>query len=116
MGVYLADVQGSSLYSKVAHGVLYTREQQERTVRRHRTDTIAEGIGLDRLTANFMKGLPEHNGGALGLTQPLEFLTRKLWRWHTIYWHMKVCLLAVQQRSTAWELARSRRGLAKRIQ
>lgn len=61
--VYLADVPGSSLYSKVASGVLYANEQAERTVRRHRTDTIAEGIGLDRLTANFARGLCEHNGG-----------------------------------------------------
>lgn len=61
--VWLADVPGSSLYGKVAHGVLYAAEQAERTVRRHRTDTIAEGIGLDRLTKNFCRGLSEHNGG-----------------------------------------------------
>eukprot|EP00971_Amphidinium_carterae_P336265 6472524-Amphidinium_carterae.1 len=67
IGVYLADVPGSSLLRKVTHGVLYAPEQQERTVRRHRTDTIAEGIGLDRLTANFAKGLAEHNpcGGCI---------------------------------------------------
>jgi len=65
--VFLADVQGSSLYNKVARGVLYTEEQSERTVRRHRTDTIAEGIGLDRLTMNFARGLPEHNGGIPGI-------------------------------------------------
>jgi len=61
--VCLADVPGSSLYNKVAHGVLFAAEQTERSIRRHRTDTIAEGIGIDRLTANFGRGLPTHNGG-----------------------------------------------------
>jgi len=65
--VYLADVQGSSLFNKVARGVLYAPEQAEQTVRRHRNDTIAEGIGIDRLTANFAAGLPEHNGGLPGI-------------------------------------------------
>lgn len=61
--VCLADVQGSSLYSKVNCGVLFAAEQAERTVRRHRRDTIAEGIGIDRLTGNMALGLSEHNGG-----------------------------------------------------
>jgi len=65
--VVLADVQGSSLYHKIEHGVLYTSEQAERTVRRHRADTIAEGIGIDRLTANLAEGLPAHNGGMPGV-------------------------------------------------
>ena len=60
--IVLADVQGSSLYYKVAKGVLYAPEQEERSIRRHRQDTIAEGIGNDRLTANFAMGLQEHTG------------------------------------------------------
>merc|ERR1711972_987874 len=63
VSIYLADVQGSSLYSKVNNGVLYVAEQAERSIRRHRQDTIAEGIGIDRLTGNFALGLQEHNGG-----------------------------------------------------
>ena len=51
--VFLVDPPGSSLYNKVKHGVCYASQQRERGVRRHRYDTIAEGIGLDRLTANF---------------------------------------------------------------
>lgn len=70
--VILADVQGSSLYNKVARGVLYASEQAERSVRRHRTDTIAEGIGLDRLTANFARGLPAHNGGLPGVDEAVR--------------------------------------------
>ena len=60
--VILADVPGSALYYKVQKGVLYAPEQEERSIRRHRQDTIAEGIGNDRLTANFALGLEEHTG------------------------------------------------------
>lgn len=42
--------------------MLYALEQEERSVRRHRQDTICEGIGLDRLTSNFALGLQEHSG------------------------------------------------------
>lgn len=51
--VFLVDPPGSTLYNKVKHGVCYAAQQRERGVRRHRYDTIAEGIGLDRMTANF---------------------------------------------------------------
>ncbi len=37
------------------HGVCYCPEQAEKSIRRHRYDTLAEGIGLDRITANFAK-------------------------------------------------------------
>ena len=55
--VVLVDPPGSCLYNKVKHGVAYTSEQRERSLRRHRYDTIAEGIGLDRVTHNFSIGL-----------------------------------------------------------
>lgn len=55
--IVLVDPPGSALYHKVEHGVAYTEQQQERTVRKHRYDTLAEGIGLDRLTQNFEMGL-----------------------------------------------------------
>ena len=42
--------------------MLYASEQEERSVLRHRQDTICEGIGLDRLTFNFAQGLTEHGG------------------------------------------------------
>lgn len=51
--VVLADPVGSSLYNKVKHGVCYAPQQAERTIKRHRYDSIVEGVGLDRLTANF---------------------------------------------------------------
>ena len=55
--VVLADPPGSALYHKIEHGVAYAVEQRERTLRKHRYDTLAEGIGLDRVTQNFALGL-----------------------------------------------------------
>ncbi|RYH21335.1 pyridoxal-phosphate dependent enzyme [archaeon] len=55
--VVLADPSGSSLCNKVRHNVCYTVEQAERKVRKHRYDSIVEGVGLDRVTANFSKAL-----------------------------------------------------------
>lgn len=57
--VFLIDPPGSALYEKIESGVLYTSEQSERRLRRNRYDTIMEGIGLDRLTANFAMGLED---------------------------------------------------------
>lgn len=51
--VFLVDPPGSALFNKVKFGVCYAREQRERGVRRHRYDSLAEGIGLDRMTKNF---------------------------------------------------------------
>jgi cysteine synthase A len=50
--VVLADPPGSSLFNFVKHGVCWAPQQAERKVRKHRYDTIAEGIGLDRVTRN----------------------------------------------------------------
>ena len=61
--VMLADPTGSSLLHKVLHGVCYTPQQSERTVRRHRYDSIVEGVGLDRVTSNFNKGVASIDGG-----------------------------------------------------
>lgn len=54
-----ADVAASCIMMmiQVKHGVCYAPEQKEQGVRRHRYDTIAEGIGLDRLTKNFEKAV-----------------------------------------------------------
>ncbi len=51
--VILADPQGSSLFHRVKDGVCFTIEQRERKQKKHRYDTIVEGVGLDRVTANF---------------------------------------------------------------
>lgn len=54
--VVLVDPPGSSLYNKVKFDVAYTTQMSEQKLRRHRYDTLAEGIGLDRITANFELG------------------------------------------------------------
>lgn len=55
--VVLVDPPGSSLYNKIKHGVAFAPQQREQALRRHRYDTIAEGIGLDRVTNNLSLGL-----------------------------------------------------------
>lgn len=54
IAVYLADPQGSSLHARVRHGVCYAAQQREQSMRRHRYDTIVDGVGLDRVTTNFL--------------------------------------------------------------
>ena len=51
------DPPGSALYNRVKHGVMYASQQQERSARRHRYDTMMEGVGIDRVTANFGRAL-----------------------------------------------------------
>jgi cysteine synthase len=54
--IVLADPTGSGLYNKVKHGVMFHPKEKEGTRRRHQVDTIVEGIGLTRSTANFEAG------------------------------------------------------------
>jgi cysteine synthase len=54
--IILVDPPGSALYHAVQHGIAYAPQQKEQSIRRHRYDTIAEGIGLDRWTANLREG------------------------------------------------------------
>lgn len=56
--IALADPPGSALYHKVTSGVMYAPQQAESKLQRNRYDTITEGIGIDRLTANFALALP----------------------------------------------------------
>ncbi|KAJ4179917.1 Cysteine synthase 2 [Fusarium falciforme] len=54
--IVLADPQGSGLYNKVRHGVMYSSTEREGTRRRQQVDTMVEGIGITRLTENFEAG------------------------------------------------------------
>lgn len=54
--VVLADPQGSGFYNRINFGVLYDTVEKEGTRRRHQVDTLVEGIGLNRLTHNFLVG------------------------------------------------------------
>lgn len=54
--VVLADPQGSGMYNRVKYGVMYDTVEKEGTRRRHQVDTIIEGVGLNRITHNFLQG------------------------------------------------------------
>ncbi|KKA26222.1 hypothetical protein TD95_000037 [Thielaviopsis punctulata] len=54
--IVLADPQGSGLYNKILHGVMYSPTEKEGTRRRTQVDSIVEGIGINRITANFESG------------------------------------------------------------
>ncbi|KAJ3037661.1 hypothetical protein HK097_003439 [Rhizophlyctis rosea] len=51
----LADPQGSGLYHKVKHNIMYSPTEAEGTRRRYQVDTVVEGVGINRLTKNFEK-------------------------------------------------------------
>jgi len=54
--VVLADPVGSGLYNRVKYGVMFDAKEREGTRRRHQTDSIVEGIGINRVTQNFEVG------------------------------------------------------------
>ncbi|KAF8635941.1 hypothetical protein AX15_000112 [Amanita polypyramis BW_CC] len=56
--VVLCDPEGSGLYNKAKHGVMYDRKESEGTKRRHQVDTVVEGIGINRVTNNIELALP----------------------------------------------------------
>lgn len=55
--IVLADVPGSGLHNRIQFGVMYSSKEREGHRRRHQVDTIIEGIGLNRVTANLKAGL-----------------------------------------------------------
>ncbi|CAF9910530.1 hypothetical protein IMSHALPRED_009226 [Imshaugia aleurites] len=54
--IVLADPQGSGLYNRIKYGVMFAATEKEGTRRRSQVDTIVEGIGINRVTANFEAG------------------------------------------------------------
>lgn len=54
--VVLADPQGSGLYNKIKYGVMFHPQEREGARRRQQVDSMIEGIGLSRSTANFEVG------------------------------------------------------------
>ena len=54
--IVLADPQGSGLYNRVKYGVMFSNTEQEGTRRRQQVDSIVEGIGCNRVVANFEAG------------------------------------------------------------
>ena len=56
MRIVLADPQGSGLYNRVRYGVMFDLKEREGTRRRRQVDSLVEGIGINRVTANFEAG------------------------------------------------------------
>jgi len=54
--IILADPQGSGLYNKIRHGVMYSPTEKEGTRRRQQVDSMVEGVGINRITNNFEVG------------------------------------------------------------
>jgi cysteine synthase A len=54
--VVLADPQGSGLFNKIKHGVMYSNTEREGTRRRTQVDSMVEGIGINRVTQNLEAG------------------------------------------------------------
>ncbi|CAD6566855.1 MAG: hypothetical protein TREMPRED_003032 [Tremellales sp. Tagirdzhanova-0007] len=55
--VVLSDPEGSGLFNKVRFNVMFDPKESEGKKRRHQVDTVVEGIGMNRITQNFAKGL-----------------------------------------------------------
>ncbi|KAH0466509.1 hypothetical protein IEQ34_003747 [Dendrobium chrysotoxum] len=51
---FLIDPPGSGLFNRVTRGVLYTKQEAEGRRLKNPFDTITEGIGINRLTKNFL--------------------------------------------------------------
>lgn len=54
MKCFLIDPPGSGLFNRVTRGVMYTKEEAEGRRLKNPFDTITEGIGINRLTKNFL--------------------------------------------------------------
>ncbi|XP_042519377.1 cysteine synthase 2 [Macadamia integrifolia] len=75
---FLIDPPGSGLFNKVTRGVMYTREEAEGQRLKNPFDTITEGIGINRLTKNFM--MAELDGAFRGTDREAVEMSRFLLR------------------------------------
>lgn len=73
---FLIDPPGSGLYNKVTRGVMYTREEAEGRRLKNPFDTITEGIGINRLTQNFL--MAKVDGGFRGTDKEAVEMSRFL--------------------------------------
>ena len=82
---FLVDPPGSSLLNRVRHGVAFAPQQAERSQRRHRRDTLIEGVGCDRITANFAAALPLLEGAVACSDEEAAAMARQLLREEGIF-------------------------------
>lgn len=73
---FLVDPPGSGLFNKVTRGVMYTKEEAEGKRLKNPFDTITEGIGINRLTKNFM--MAELDGAYRGTDKEAVEMSRFL--------------------------------------
>jgi len=64
--IVLVDPPGSGLFNAVTRGVAFAAAEAEGRRLRHPCDTITEGIGINRLTANFRLAQARARGLPLG--------------------------------------------------
>lgn len=75
---FLMDPPGSGLFNKVTRGVMYTKEESEGKRLKNPFDTITEGIGINRVTKNFM--MVELDGAYRGTDREAVEMSRFLLR------------------------------------
>ncbi|KAG2553785.1 hypothetical protein PVAP13_9KG621800 [Panicum virgatum] len=75
---FLKDPPGSGLFNKVTRGVMYTKEEAEGKRLKNPFDTITEGIGINRVTRNFM--MAELDGAYRGTDREAVEMSRFLLR------------------------------------
>ncbi|CAN6307520.1 unnamed protein product [Urochloa humidicola] len=75
---FLMDPPGSGLFNKVTRGVMYTKEEAEGKRLKNPFDTITEGIGINRVTNNFM--MAELDGAYRGTDREAVEMSRFLLR------------------------------------
>lgn len=105
--VMLIDPPGSSLFNKVKRGVLYTRHEAEGKRLKNPFDTITEGIGINRITANFSCAkvlhapcMPTSTRVTVLLQQIFEFEDKASW-----------CYISALQNSLSeWTMRQRRRS------
>lgn len=73
---FLIDPPGSGLFNKVTRGVMYTKEEAEGRRLKNPFDTITEGIGINRLTKNFM--MAELDGAYRGTDSEAVEMSRSM--------------------------------------
>eukprot|EP00924_Labyrinthula_sp_SR-Ha-C_P012859 snap_masked-scaffold_12-processed-gene-1.29-mRNA-1 protein AED:0.22 eAED:0.22 QI:0/-1/0/1/-1/1/1/0/368 len=74
----LADPQGSSLESLANDRVMYTKEMQEKGLKRNRYDSIVQGVGMNRMTRNLEIGIKFINAAIKITDEEMKLMAKKI--------------------------------------
>ncbi|KAJ3120818.1 hypothetical protein HK098_004216 [Nowakowskiella sp. JEL0407] len=83
--VVLADPQGSGLFNKIKHNVMYSPTESEGSRKRYQVDTVVEGIGINRMTRNFMQGREFVNDAVRVTDQEAVDMARYVMKWDGLF-------------------------------